>query len=180
MKKINVEFVLNGEHVRLSQTDPEQTLNDYLRDEIGKTGTKLCCGIGVCRACTVAIQEKSQSTPEPIRSCVTPLSAINGKEVITVEGLATGDTLHPLQKAFLENFSFQCGYSTPGFLMASYCLIEKLRSNPIPRAQIDAAIQDAVGQHICRCTGYVRYYKAIKQVILETPGLIVGNGARSI
>jgi aerobic-type carbon monoxide dehydrogenase small subunit (CoxS/CutS family) len=166
-----MQFTLNGKKVQVELSDPAQTLNDYLRDDVGLTGTKICCGMAVCRVCTVAVQEGMNASPEPTRSCITPLATLEGKEVLTVEGLANGDELHPLQKAFLENFSFQCGYSTPGFLMASYCLVDRLRRKPIPKSEVENAIQDAVGQHICRCTGYVRYHNAIRQVILETPGL---------
>jgi aerobic-type carbon monoxide dehydrogenase small subunit (CoxS/CutS family) len=144
---------------------------DFLRDDVSLTGTKFCCGIAVCRVCTVAVQRVPGAHWEAIRSCTTPLGAINGQNVLTVEGLAKDGELHPLQTAFLENFAFQCGYSAPGFLMASYCLLDKLRRSPIPREDVDDAIQEAVGQHICRCTGYVRYHRAIRQVILATPGL---------
>jgi aerobic-type carbon monoxide dehydrogenase small subunit (CoxS/CutS family) len=168
-----MQFILNGKKVRVEPNDASQTLNEYLREDVGLTGTKICCGIAVCRVCTVAVQEGSNSSPEPTRSCITPLSTLEGKSVTTVEGLSKGDELHPLQKAFLENFSFQCGYSAPGFLMASYCLLDRLQRNPIPKSEIENVIQDAVGQHVCRCTGYVRYHNAIRQVILETPGLTI-------
>ena len=168
-----MQFILNGKTVKIDPVDPTQTLNDYLREDAGLTGTKICCGIAVCRACTVAVQDSPGLTPEPTRSCITPLVTLEGKLITTVEGLAKGDELHPLQKAFLENFSFQCGYSGPGFLMASYCLLDRLRLKPISKDDVEGAIQDAVGQHICRCTGYVRYHNAIRQVILQTPGLTI-------
>ncbi len=168
-----MQFILNGKTVKIDPVDPTQTLNDYLREDAGLTGTKICCGIAVCRACTVAVQDSPGLTPEPTRSCITPLVALEGKSITTVEGLAKGGELHPLQKAFLENFSFQCGYSGPGFLMASYCLLDRLRLKPISKDDVEGAIQDAVGQHICRCTGYVRYHNAIRQVILQTPGLTI-------
>jgi aerobic-type carbon monoxide dehydrogenase small subunit (CoxS/CutS family) len=90
-----------------------------------------------------------------------------------VEGLAgSSGTPSPLQQAFLDEFAFQCGYCTPGFLMATHMLMERLRLAPLAEDQLDAAIQDACGSHICRCTGYARYYAAIRKVILATPGLI--------
>lgn len=171
MNKNRVEFSLNGKVVKLDNVDPTQSLNDYLRDEAGLTGTKFCCGIGMCRACTVVKRENADATPEPIRSCITPLTALHGASVMTVEGMSTNGELHPLQKSFIENFSFQCGYSTPGFLMAAYCLLAELKKKPIQKSKVETAIQEAVGQHVCRCTGYVKYHAAIKQVILETPGL---------
>ena len=174
MDTINLEFTLNNQAIVRRDVDPNQKLNDFLREDLGMTGTKFGCGIAVCRACTVALQRVPGARMVPLRTCTTPLSAINGKIITTVEGLAGSDgQLHPLQKAFLKHFSFQCGYSAPGFLMASLCLIDKLQHSPIPKASVDAAIEEAVGQHVCRCTGYVRYYQAIREVILETPGLVI-------
>lgn len=171
MTTIDLALTLNDEKIVRAGVDPEQKLNDFLREDLGLTGTKFCCGIAVCRVCTVAVQRVPGAHEEAVRSCTTPLSDVNGRIVRTVEGLAKDGRLHPLQTAFLENFSFQCGYSAPGFLMAAYCLLDRLRRSPVPRADVDAAIEDAVGQHICRCTGYVRYHRAIRQVVLATPGL---------
>ena len=171
MAKIDLELTINEQRFVARGIDENRKLVDYLREDVGLTGTKFCCGIAVCRVCTVAVQRVPGSHAEPMRSCTTPLGAVNGRIVTTVEGLAKDGELHPLQKAFLENFSFQCGYSAPGFLMASFCLLDRLRRSPIPKADVDAAIHEAVGQHVCRCTGYVRYHRAIRQVILETPGL---------
>jgi aerobic-type carbon monoxide dehydrogenase small subunit (CoxS/CutS family) len=173
MATIDFDVTINGETLRRSGLDADLKLVDFLREELGLTGTKFCCGIAVCRVCTVAVQRVPGGHQEAMRSCTTPISDLNGRFVTTVEGLAKDGELHPLQKAFLEHFAFQCGYSAPGFLMASYCLLDKLKRSPIPRGDVDAAIDDAVGQHICRCTGYVRYHRAIRQVILSTPGLVV-------
>jgi len=173
MAKIDLELTINGATVRQPDVDEDLKLVDLLRHELGLTGTKFCCGIAVCRVCTVAVQRVPGGHLEAIRSCTTPVSDLNGRSVTTVEGLAQDGELHPLQQAFLENFSFQCGYSAPGFLMASYCLLDRLRRSPIAADEVDAAIHDAVGQHVCRCTGYVRYHRAIRQVILATPGLVV-------
>jgi aerobic-type carbon monoxide dehydrogenase small subunit (CoxS/CutS family) len=173
MATIELELTINEEKYRRAGVDADLKLVDFLREEVGLTGTKFCCGIALCRVCTVAVQRVPGGHQEAMRSCTTPLSDVNGHIVTTVEGLARDGELHPLQKAFLRNFSFQCGYSAPGFLMASYCLLDRLARSPIPRAAVDDAIQEAVGQHICRCTGYVRYHRAIRQVILATPGLVV-------
>jgi aerobic-type carbon monoxide dehydrogenase small subunit (CoxS/CutS family) len=173
MATIDFDVTINGETLHRSGLDADLKLVDFLREELGLTGTKFCCGIAVCRVCTVAVQRVPGGHQEAMRSCTTPISDLNGRFVTTVEGLAKDGELHPLQKAFLEHFAFQCGYSAPGFLMASYCLLDKLKRSPIPRGDVDAAIDDAVGQHICRCTGYVRYHRAIRQVILSTPGLVV-------
>lgn len=173
MATIELDVTINDERFHREAIDENLKLVDFLREEVGLTGTKFCCGIAVCRVCTVAVQRVPGAHQEAIRSCTTPVSDVNGKIVTTVEGLDKDGELHPLQKAFLENFSFQCGYSAPGFLMASYCLLDRLRRSPVPEQDVDAAIHDAVGQHICRCTGYVRYHRAIRQVILATPGLVV-------
>jgi len=173
MAAIDFNVTINDEKFHRPEIDADLKLVDFLREEVGLTGTKFCCGIAVCRVCTVAVQRVPGGHQEAIRSCTTPVSDLNGKVVTTVEGLAKDGELHPLQKAFLESFAFQCGYSAPGFLMASYCLLDKLTRSPVAKAQVDAAIEDAVGQHICRCTGYVRYHRAIRQVILATPGLVV-------
>ena len=172
MEKIDLAFTLNGEKVSRAGVPGDMKLVDFLREELGLTGTKFCCGIAVCRVCTVSVARVEGAHQEAIRSCTTPLSDINGRHVTTVEGLEEEGTLHPLQQAFLDNFSFQCGYCCPGFLMASYALLDKLKRQPIPADKVDEAIEDAVGQHVCRCTGYVRYHKAIRQVLLETPGLV--------
>jgi aerobic-type carbon monoxide dehydrogenase small subunit (CoxS/CutS family) len=172
MAKIDLDLTINDQRFLRPGVDTDRKLVDFLREDVGLTGTKFCCGIAVCRVCTVAVQRVPGGQPHPTRACTTPLGDLDGQIVTTVEGLATGGELHPLQKAFLENFSFQCGYSAPGFLMASYCLLDRLRRSPIPRETVDDAIQDAVGQHVCRCSGYVRYHRAIRQVILATPGLV--------
>lgn len=169
---ITVQMRINGKPTEPRQVAADLPLLDFLQDELGLTGTKLCCGIGVCRACTVAVRNVPQASPVPLLSCSTPVSAVNGQEIDTVEGLAGPGGPNPLQQSFLNHFAFQCGYCTPGFLMAATILIERLRKSPIPHSQCDAAITDACGQHICRCTGYVRYYQAIRQVLLETPGLV--------
>lgn len=171
MGKIDLDLTINDQKVYRRQIEGSLWLNDFLREELGMTGTKFCCGIAVCRVCTVAWRRVPSSHWEPIRSCTTPVEYLNGTEIKSVEGLATGDKLHPLQESFLENFAFQCGYSAPGFLMGAYCLLDRLSQSPVPKADVDAVIEDAVGEHICRCTGYVRYYRAIKQVVLATPGL---------
>ena len=172
MTNIALSMTINEERVVRSSINGGMWLNDFLREELNLTGTKFCCGIAVCRVCTVAVARVPGAHLKPVRTCTTPLNEVNGKVVTTVEGLAKSGELHPLQHAFLENFSFQCGYSAPGFLMAAYCLLDRLRRSPIPESAVDAAIQRAVGQHICRCTGYVRYHRAIRQVVLETPGLV--------
>jgi aerobic-type carbon monoxide dehydrogenase small subunit (CoxS/CutS family) len=93
----------------------------------------------------------------------------------TVEGLAKNKHLSSLQEAFLKHFSFQCGFSTPGFLMGAYILLSELENKPIHKNQIEEAILRVVGEHICRCTGYAKYHEAIREVILNTPGLLIAD-----
>jgi len=176
MTDIHLSLTINNERFVRESVNGSMWLNDFLREEINLTGTKFCCGIAVCRVCTVAVARVPGAQLQPVQTCTTPLSVINGSVITTVEGLAKSGVLHPLQRAFLRNFSFQCGYSAPGFLMAAYCLLDRLKRRPIPKGAVDAAIEGAVGQHICRCSGYVRYHRAIREVILDTPGLTTKGG----
>ena len=152
------------------------SLLDWLQEDLGLTGTKFCCGIGVCRACTVAVQPgadppSAESPLVPIVACSTPAVELDGHKITTVEGLGKPEKLSALQQVFLSFFAFQCGYCTPGFLMAAHILLDRLRRAPVSRDQIDAAIAAACGEHICRCTGYVRYHAAIRAVVLAELGL---------
>ena len=151
---------------------PDLPLVDFLHDVLDLTGTKFCCGIGVCRACTVAVWRTPSSVPDVLLTCVTKAIEVDGQSIRTVEGLATDGKLTALQQAFLDDYAFQCGYSTPGFLMAGEVLLQQLKVSPIPASRVDEAIMNALGSHICRCTGYVRYHAAIRKVILATPGLV--------
>jgi len=166
-----IAVTVNG-RLREAIVSPDLPLVDFLHDVLDLTGTKFCCGIGVCRACTVAVQRTTTSVPDVLLTCVTKAVDVDGQSIRTVEGLATDGKLTPLQQAFLDDYAFQCGYSTPGFLMAGEVLLQQLKVSPIPASQVDEAIMNAVGSHICRCTGYVRYHAAIRKVILSTPGLV--------
>ncbi len=169
--KIKVNFNLNDQET-VETLSPMLMLADYLHESKNLTATKVCCGIGVCRACTVAVKRPGQDTYEATRSCITPVASLAGAKIKTTESLAQGDKLHPLQEAFLKNFSFQCGYSSSGFLMGAYSLLDRLSKAPVPADKVDDAILEGVGDNICRCTGYFRYFAAIKEVILATPGLV--------
>ncbi|CAM3618022.1 (2Fe-2S)-binding protein [Parendozoicomonas haliclonae] len=169
-----IEFSVNGQPVHVPEDKQEMSLLEYLQEEMRLTGTKFCCGIGVCQACTVAVKQKGKDELKPTVTCVTPLKAVDGWRIQTVEGVALPDgTLHPIQAAFLDEFAFQCGYCTPGFLMASIALWEKLKKKPVPKDKVKDVVMDAIGTHICRCTGYVRYHHALRKVILAEPGLTV-------
>ena len=171
---MSISFTVNGQPQMVANSRASDTLLDYLHDDLDLTGTKLCCGIGVCRACTVSVAKGPTVTP--MISCSTPLSVLDGTDIRTVEDIAADGQLSPIQQAFLHNFSFQCGYCAPGFVMAATVFLETLKRAPIRFDQLDDAIKDAIGQHICRCTGYVRYHEAVKQVaediLLQKTGVL--------
>ena len=125
------------------------TLADFLRDELNLTGTHLGCEHGVCGACTILYNGAT------VRSCLMLAVQADGAELMTVEGLAQGDTLHPLQQAFQEHHALQCGFCTPGFLMAAYALLQE---TPHPSAD---EVREAIAGNICRCTGYAPIVQAI-------------------
>jgi carbon-monoxide dehydrogenase small subunit len=136
-----IEFTVNGER-RSAAADVRMTLADFLRDKLELTGTHLGCEHGVCGACTVLVDGVA------VRSCLLLAVQARGKQVDTVEGLGTPDDLHPLQQALRETHAFQCGFCTPGFVMASLAL---LRENPQPD---EAEVRETLSGNICRCTGY--------------------------
>jgi aerobic carbon-monoxide dehydrogenase small subunit len=145
-----IEFSLNGHQTKLMIQD-HWTLLYLLREELGLLGTKEGCGSGECGACTVNIDGKA------INSCIYLAIDADGKEIQTVEGLASEKgELHPLQKAFVENGGIQCGFCTPGMLMSSKALLEE---NPDPS---EAEIKHALAGNICRCTGYVQILDSVK------------------
>jgi len=137
----SIELTVNGV-ARSGAAEPRTTLADFLREELTLTGTHLGCEHGVCGACTVLVDG------EPVRSCLMLAVQARGTEVTTVEGLADGATLHPLQQAFMESFAFQCGFCTPGFVMSTLAL---LRDEPDAD---EARIREELSGNLCRCTGY--------------------------
>ena len=137
----------------------DRPLLDVLREDLGLTGCKIGCGEGTCGACTVLLDG------QPTRSCITPLAAALGRPVLTIEGLATRGQLHPLQRAFLDADAMQCGYCTPGMIMAALGL---LRQNPDPS---EDAIIAAMQGNICRCGTYTRITRAIQQAALALRAL---------
>ncbi|TNC79758.1 MAG: (2Fe-2S)-binding protein [Oleiphilus sp.] len=145
-----MEFELNGKQVSLD-LDPEMPLLWVIRDEIGLTGTKFGCGKGLCGACTVHLNGQA------IRSCITPLAAIAGQSVTTIEGLSDNDNLHPVQQSWIDHNVPQCGYCQSGQLMSASAL---LATNANPS---DEDIDAAMSGNICRCGTYPRIRKAIKQ-----------------
>ena len=150
-------LTVNGEKKTIT-TDPQRPLLDVLREDLHLTGTKYGCGEGVCRACTVLMEGI------PILSCMTPVSAADKQAITTIEGLAKGDTLHPVQQAFLAEGIVQCGYCAPGMILRAVALLEK---TPHPTEQ---AILDGMNGHICRCCGYPATLKAIRRAAGQAAG----------
>ena len=167
---------INGVQQEPVDVPEDMMLVDVLHEYLGLTGTRFGCGQGVCRACTVIVDDADGS--REVRSCITGAHWFDGKRIRTVEGNAKRDdtgaitTLSPVQQAFLDHFSFQCGYCTPGFVNAATVLLEKLEKSPVAKADVEATITEALDPHLCRCTGYVRYYQAVKELVLKTPGLV--------
>jgi len=149
-----VSFTVNGKAVTLD-TDPSRTLLWVLRTDLELTGTKYGCGMGQCGACTVVVDGHAQ------RSCLTDLVSVRGKQVTTIEGLASGERLHPLQEAFAEHGGFQCGYCTPGMIMNAYGLLQQ---NLHPTA---AQIVEGMDGNLCRCGAHQRILAAIGAVAGE-------------
>ena len=147
---VNISLSVNGEK-RSVTTDPQRPLLDVLREDLGLTGTKYGCGEGVCGACTVLIDGK------PARSCITPAAKVEGKAIVTIEGLAEGDRLHPVQEAFAEDGVLQCGYCAPGMILTTVAL---LRDNPQPSEQ---EIVEALNGIICRCCTYPTIVAAVRK-----------------
>jgi aerobic-type carbon monoxide dehydrogenase small subunit (CoxS/CutS family) len=145
-----IELMVNGAK-RTVEAGPDDFLLEVLRDDLGLTGSKFGCGEGECGACTVLVDGAHT------KSCILPLSAVEGKAIRTIESLASGDKLHPLQEAFVEEDAMQCGYCVSGMLMAAYALLEKIK-NPSERD-----IRDHMRGNICRCCAYPRMVKAIQR-----------------
>ena len=148
------------------EADPQTSLLTVLREELDLTGTKYGCGEGQCGACTVMIDGRAQ------RSCVTKAAAVAQKQITTIEGLASGDQLHPLQKAFLEEGALQCGYCTSGMIMSAAALLDR---NHHPN---QSEIIDSMDGNICRCGTYARIISAIQKAASEPVPSGSGKGAR--
>ena len=147
-EKIQVTFTVNGAPQTVS-VEPRRTLADALREDCGLTGTHLGCEHGVCGACTVLVDDA------PVRSCLMFAVQAEGTRIRTVEGLADGDKLHPLQQAFWDHHGLQCGFCTPGFLMLAVGVLE--REPDIG----EAGLREALSSNLCRCTGYQNILKSV-------------------
>ncbi len=147
--KQEMKFIVNGEQYTV-QVDTRRTLLEVLRETLGLTGTKEMCNKGDCGGCTVIMDGK------PVLSCLTLAVEAQGKDILTIEGLADGFKLHPIQQAFVDRGAIQCGYCTPGFIMSARALLDR---NPHPTEE---QIKEGIANNICRCTGYVQIVEAIQ------------------
>ena len=146
-EKTDITLTINGRDYPI-RVEPRKTLVDAIRDDCGQTGTHIGCEHGVCGTCTVIVDD------EAVRSCLMFAVQANGKAIRTVEGLADGDTLHPLQQAFMDHHGLQCGFCTPGFLMLA---VGALEQKPMPEPDELVAL---LSSNLCRCTGYVNILAA--------------------
>jgi aerobic-type carbon monoxide dehydrogenase small subunit (CoxS/CutS family) len=170
VNRTSVSMTINGAPVGPHEIPESLSMLDYLHEYCGLTGTKFGCGIGTCRACVVILDHENGAS-SAVPTCVAPAAAFAGKKVRTIEGHAKDGKLTRLQQMFVDHFAFQCGYCTPGFVNEAQVLLEKLARQPIPKADLAARILEAMDGHLCRCTGYVRYYAAIRAAVLADPKL---------
>jgi carbon-monoxide dehydrogenase small subunit len=154
MKQI-IRFHVNGEEFEVL-TEIHKTLLEVLREDLGLTGTKRGCDLGTCGACTVLIEGK------PYLSCLTLAVDVQGKKIVTIEGLTQEGELHPLQKAFVEKGAIQCGFCTPGMILTAKAFLDE---NPHPS---EGEVKRAISGNLCRCTGYVKIVEAILSVTSKT------------
>jgi len=159
-----VSFRVNGEVHQVILEDPSVTLADLLREKLHLTGTKEACRCGECGSCTVLVDGR------PVLSCSTLAIAVRNKEIVTIEGLAKGDQLHPIQQAFVDLGAVQCGFCTPGMVLMSKALLDE---NPAPTRE---EVEEALGGNLCRCTGYVKIVDAVLSVAEKLRG-VAGSSA---
>ncbi|UFS78492.1 (2Fe-2S)-binding protein [Tardiphaga sp. 37S4] len=152
--KTDITLTINGQAHAIC-VESRRTLADAIREDCGQTGTHIGCEHGVCGACTVLVNG------EPVRSCLMFAQQADGKQIRTVEGLADGDEMHPMQRAFMENHGLQCGFCTPGFLMLAVGVLE--REPDIS----DHDLVDVLSSNLCRCTGYQNIIKAVRAAAVE-------------
>jgi carbon-monoxide dehydrogenase small subunit len=149
MSEHRIECSVNGESVSVERVPSRRLLSDFLRDDLHLTGTKRGCETGICGACSVRVDG------EVVKSCLMLAVQVRGRDVQTVEGLAQGAELHPLQESFMQCGGLQCGYCTPGFLMASCAMLE---ANPNPSAD---DVRHGLNGNLCRCTGYAQIVESV-------------------
>ena len=148
LDKVELDLTVNGEPVKV-RVSPLATLLDILRNDLELTGTKYGCGEGECGACSVLLDGKV------VNSCLVPALECEGSEVVTIEGLAANGKVHPIQKAFVDHGAIQCGFCTPGMIMATYALLD---ANPSPTEE---EVKRGLEGNLCRCTGYRKIIDAV-------------------
>ena len=154
---MRINFELNGKSV-LAEVLPHQPLRDILRSQFDLTGVKVGCHSGRCGVCSVLLDDRV------VKSCLLMAPKANGRSIVTIEGLSNNGELHPVQQAFKDNFALQCGYCTPGFIMATVDYLSSSPSNPPLRDEIKTAIKG----NVCRCTGYEKIISAISSAIISS------------
>jgi carbon-monoxide dehydrogenase small subunit len=152
-----IQLTINGQPVE-ALVEPNRTLLQFLREDLGLTGTKHGCGLGDCGACTVILDG------QPVNSCLVLAIQANGKEVLTIEGLAENGKLHPIQQAFVDKGAIQCGFCTPGMILSAKALLD---ANPKPTEE---DIRMAISGNLCRCTGYQKIVEAIGEAAEKIQG----------
>jgi aerobic-type carbon monoxide dehydrogenase small subunit (CoxS/CutS family) len=168
-------ITINGRAFAPTEVRDDLTMNDFLREHLGMTGTKFGCGAAQCLSCAVII-DNPDGTSYTSPTCIVAAASFDGKTIRTVEGHAKNGELSALQKAFIEHFAFQCGYCTPGFLNEAQVLLERLARKPVARAELETTITEALDGHLCRCTGYIKYHEAVRDVILaDTKRYLAAN-----
>ena len=153
-EKTAITLNINGRDYSI-KTEPRRTLVDAIREDCGQTGTHIGCEHGICGACTVIVNG------EPVRSCLMFAVQADGARIRTVEGLAQGDKLHPMQQAFMDHHGLQCGFCTPGFLMLAVSVLEREPNIG------DEDLIDVLSSNLCRCTGYQNIIKAVRAAAKE-------------
>jgi aerobic carbon-monoxide dehydrogenase small subunit len=148
-EKVSITLTINGVK-RTATVEPRRSLVDFLRHDMGLLGTHVGCEHGVCGACTVMLDSRT------VRSCLLFAAQADGAEVLTIEGLAQGEELHPLQQAFQQHHALQCGFCTPGIILSA---LELLRENPEPTEE---DVRVGLGGNLCMCTGYVNIVRAVR------------------
>lgn len=157
MMSMEITLTVNGK-THTAALEPAAALVDFLRDTLGYKGVKLCCNTGECGACTILMDGK------PVNSCVVLGADAAGADIVTVEGIADGDRLHPVQQAFIDTGAVQCGYCTPGFIVSVKALLDR---SPHPSAE---EVEEAISGNICRCTGYTKIFDAVELAAKQLEG----------
>ena len=147
---MKIDFILNGKKVSV-ETDPRRSLLNVLREDFFLTGTKEGCGKGECGACTVLLGG------DPVNSCLVPAAQAEGKNVLTIEGMSSGEKLDPIQEAFIDEGAVQCGFCIPGMVLTAKSLLDKKKDPSVQE------IKKAISGNICRCTGYTKIIQAIRK-----------------